>query len=162
MSTNLGHVPFIWDQANDRRNLQEMLSTDYGLDLTGWRLGGASGISADGKTIIGNGINPNGNSEAWVACIPEPTTFFLLALDGRCFGDEWPDNLYASAVWSTPCSGRSSEYYQVYYESEQKTIRHAPAIANRVLYRRLHHPLHHIPCAVLVLQRLERHYKIRV
>jgi len=85
MWTNLGHVPFIWDQANGMRNLQEMLSTDYGLDLTGWRLGGASGISADGKTIIGNGINPDGNSEAWVARIPEPTTFFLLALGGLVF-----------------------------------------------------------------------------
>ncbi|MCH9023676.1 MAG: PEP-CTERM sorting domain-containing protein, partial [Planctomycetes bacterium] len=40
----------------------------------------AKGISADGLTIVGWGRNPSGNSEAWIATIPEPATLSLLAL----------------------------------------------------------------------------------
>ncbi len=42
----------------------------------------ARGISDDGLTIIGDGINPLGNIEAWIArsevTIPEPATMLLL------------------------------------------------------------------------------------
>src|SRR5262249_55494082 len=40
-----------------------------GIDLTGWTLSGATGISADGRTIAGYGQH-NGNSEAWVLTLP--------------------------------------------------------------------------------------------
>ena len=30
----------------------------------------ATGVSADGLTIVGNGVNPGGNGEAWIAEIP--------------------------------------------------------------------------------------------
>ena len=50
-----------------------------GLDVSGWSLTSANAISADGFTIFGNGINPAGQTEAWVANlspepIPEPLT----------------------------------------------------------------------------------------
>ena len=51
---------------------------DLGLDLTGWQLNNATGISADGLTIVGYGPNPNGDTEAWIAVIPEPSTGLLL------------------------------------------------------------------------------------
>ena len=50
-----------------------------GVDLTGWELQDARGISADGKVIVGTGINPAGFAEAWIATIPEPSTGLLLA-----------------------------------------------------------------------------------
>ncbi|TKJ32311.1 MAG: hypothetical protein CEE38_23425 [Planctomycetes bacterium B3_Pla] len=43
---------------------------DYGLDLTGWALTYAQGISADGLTIVGYGTNPAGNIEGWIATLP--------------------------------------------------------------------------------------------
>jgi hypothetical protein len=46
--------------------------TAAGVDLTGWRLEAATGVSADGKTIVGNGTNPRGFTEAWVANITFP------------------------------------------------------------------------------------------
>ena len=72
---------FIWDGDNGMRNLKEVLVGGFGLDLTGWILHSAN-ISDDGLTYVGNGTNPNGNPEAWIATIPEPTTLFLLGLGG--------------------------------------------------------------------------------
>jgi uncharacterized protein (TIGR03382 family) len=62
---------FIWDADHGIRSLQQLL-IDLGIDLTGWRLRTASAISADGTTIVGGGINPDGNHEGFVAVIPEP------------------------------------------------------------------------------------------
>ena len=50
---------------------------DFGLDLTGWSLEVGHGVSDDGMTIVGWGNNPDGNTEAWVAHIPEPATLWL-------------------------------------------------------------------------------------
>ena len=49
------------------------------LDVSGWTLSSATAISADGFTIVGNGTNPSGQYEAWVAnlsheAVPEPLT----------------------------------------------------------------------------------------
>jgi hypothetical protein len=35
--------------------------------VTSWSLVTVGDISADGKTIVGQGINPDGNSEEWIA-----------------------------------------------------------------------------------------------
>jgi hypothetical protein len=53
------------------RSVQDLLE-EYGLDLTGWQLSAAYGISADGLTIVGGGINPAGDAEAWRATLPNP------------------------------------------------------------------------------------------
>jgi probable HAF family extracellular repeat protein len=73
---------FIWDVEGGMQDLQEVLINDYGLerDLAGWTLYEASAISDDGFTIVGNGINPDGYIEGWMATIPEPATFLMLAL----------------------------------------------------------------------------------
>ncbi|QKK07038.1 MAG: PEP-CTERM sorting domain-containing protein [Planctomycetota bacterium] len=61
-----GAHAFIWDTTHGMRNLQTVLETEYGLDLTGWTLLYANDISGDGRYITGQGINPDGNSEAWL------------------------------------------------------------------------------------------------
>ncbi len=71
---------FIWDAVNGIRDMRDMLMQDFALDLTGWMLRTASGISADGRTIVGTGVNPNGFTEAWIATIPEPASAILLLL----------------------------------------------------------------------------------
>jgi len=71
---------FIWDQTNGMRNLKDVLGKGYGLDLSGWTLQNATGISADGLTIVGYGINPDGLAEGWIATIPEPGTLLLFGL----------------------------------------------------------------------------------
>jgi uncharacterized membrane protein len=74
-----GRSAFIWDPANGMRSLRDVLTSEYGLDLTGWTLSTANDISLDGKTIVGSGWNVD-HYEAWVATIPEPNSIALLAL----------------------------------------------------------------------------------
>ncbi|NUQ46566.1 MAG: PEP-CTERM sorting domain-containing protein [Phycisphaerae bacterium] len=70
----------IWDPMNGMRSLRTVLSTEYGLNVNGWSLTQAYGISGDGRVITGYGVNPSGQTEAWVAVIPEPNTLILLIL----------------------------------------------------------------------------------
>lgn len=74
------NMAFIWTEDKGIQNLQNILSQDYGLNLDGWTLTSATAISDDGLTIVGNGINPDGFGEAWVAAIPEPVGVVLLAV----------------------------------------------------------------------------------
>jgi probable HAF family extracellular repeat protein len=60
---------FIWNSTQGMRSLQQVLTNDYGLDLTGWTLRIARAISADGLTVVGEGRNPSGNTEAWIASL---------------------------------------------------------------------------------------------
>lgn len=70
---------FIWDELHGMRDLKDVLTTDFGLDLTGWTLIEARAITPDGRTIVGSGFNPLGQQEAWLAHIPEPAALALLA-----------------------------------------------------------------------------------
>ncbi|HPD46935.1 MAG TPA: PEP-CTERM sorting domain-containing protein [Anaerohalosphaeraceae bacterium] len=74
------HAAYIWTVQSGIRLIQDILENDYGLDLAGWRLTSATGISDDGLTIVGNGFNPLGFEEGWIATIPEPSTLLLTAL----------------------------------------------------------------------------------
>ncbi len=62
---------FIWDDRGGLRNLQNVLETDYGLDgeLFGWHLRSAHSISHDGRTIVGQALNPLGQLEAYMAIL---------------------------------------------------------------------------------------------
>lgn len=50
-------------------DLKTYLFRTFGLRLDGWTLTAAYDVSADGITIVGAGINPDGDAEAWVANI---------------------------------------------------------------------------------------------
>jgi uncharacterized membrane protein len=74
---------FIWDEKNGCRLLQDALTSEFGLDLSGWTLVGATGISDDGRTIVGYGENPLGQTEAWMAVIgpvPQPVPALSLVV----------------------------------------------------------------------------------
>ena len=64
-------VAFVWSQATGMLSVQELLSASD-VDLTGWQLNFATAVSANGKTIVGWGRNPDGNNEAWLATVPIP------------------------------------------------------------------------------------------
>lgn len=66
-------IAAIWTEATGLLELKALL-TGYGLDLTGWTLSNANGVSADGQVIVGDGINPDGQVEAWRALLGAATT----------------------------------------------------------------------------------------
>jgi probable HAF family extracellular repeat protein len=76
-----GEEAVLWDEANGFQSLEQVLISG-GVDLTDWTLSSAWGISADGQTIVGSATNPDGNSEAFMAVIPEPSTTSLFVFGG--------------------------------------------------------------------------------
>ena len=69
-STDAGSEAFLWSAATGMRSLRaELLSLGTG-GLDGWILTSATAVSADGRTIVGYGTNPAGNTEAWSATLP--------------------------------------------------------------------------------------------
>ena len=66
-----GGGAFIWDETHGMRQLHAVL-LDAGLDVAGWTLSVATGISADGRTIIGRGIDPENNYLPWLATLGGP------------------------------------------------------------------------------------------
>jgi probable HAF family extracellular repeat protein len=67
--------------------LQLMLSIDYGIDMGNWNLTVAQGISADGTTMTGYGINPAGQTQAWVVVIPPENSLGCCTSDYDGDGD---------------------------------------------------------------------------
>ncbi len=85
-----GREAFIWTKNDGMQSLQDLLRPYVGTALDGWQLEAATAISSDGRTIVGRGFNPNNQSEAWIAMVPEPSmaTIFLVGscviLSKRC------------------------------------------------------------------------------
>ncbi|MEJ2640908.1 MAG: hypothetical protein P8010_15160 [Desulfosarcinaceae bacterium] len=73
-----GEEACIW-VSGTLSNLKSFLSDKYGLNLSGWRLTAAKLVSSDGKTFVGYGLNPEGETEAWVAHIGDKTAATTLA-----------------------------------------------------------------------------------
>ncbi|MFN0011421.1 MAG: hypothetical protein ACKVS8_07235 [Phycisphaerales bacterium] len=59
----------IWDEFFGLENLAETLRNAYGLEpqLRGWTLRNVYAVAANGTTLVGDGINPCGQVEAWAA-----------------------------------------------------------------------------------------------
>lgn len=72
--TENGLEAFIWTNSHyNMRSLKDVLENVYGLDLTGWTLSAARGISVSGRgfiTIVGTGTNPDGKLEGWRTVLP--------------------------------------------------------------------------------------------
>lgn len=64
----------VWDATNGLRFLEDVLVTDFGLDLAGWRLWSANDITPDGRVLVGTGTNPAGMGEAWIVRLPDSIT----------------------------------------------------------------------------------------
>jgi probable HAF family extracellular repeat protein len=86
--------PFIWRRGIGTLNLRDVLVNEYGMSdqLAGWNLGKpvggqdaqVRGLSTDGNVIVGYGLNPSGQTEAYrisltsSSAVPEPSILALL------------------------------------------------------------------------------------
>lgn len=65
-----GHAAFIWTPSFGMVPLEPFLRL-FGADVPeGWFLIEVTGITPDGRTIVGWGANPSGATEAWIATLP--------------------------------------------------------------------------------------------
>jgi len=63
---NAAEVAFIWDQAHGMQDLRQVLvNAGLGPQLQGWQLLAAFSVTPDGSVIVGYGVNPQGQQEAW-------------------------------------------------------------------------------------------------
>lgn len=62
--------PFIWTGATGIQRLEYVLR-DAGVAF-GWELISVAGISEDGRTLVGSGVNPDGDGTGWMAILPLP------------------------------------------------------------------------------------------
>ncbi|MFQ5634997.1 MAG: PEP-CTERM sorting domain-containing protein, partial [Gammaproteobacteria bacterium] len=77
----LGDEAFVWTADNGMQRLADILITRGAGGFGGWILTNAMSISDDGTTVVGTGINPDGNREAFVAniaVVPVPSAAWLL------------------------------------------------------------------------------------
>jgi hypothetical protein len=82
----------VWDATNGLRLVSDVLVTGIGVDLGDWQLVRASQVSADGTILAGDGLNPDGDREGWIATlpsridaiatVPEPSCSALAAIAG--------------------------------------------------------------------------------
>lgn len=79
---------FLWSRADGMRTLRGVLEEDYELDLTGWHLAAATGISDDGSTITGYGINPAGLTDSFLVRLPVPDAVMDFDRDGDVDDDD--------------------------------------------------------------------------
>lgn len=81
-SDELGSLAFIWDADNGARPLGDVLVSEFGLDLQGWTLNVVNDITPDGLTMVGSGLNPMGELQAFRVVIPAPGALGALAISG--------------------------------------------------------------------------------
>ena len=131
-NSDRGYEAFIWTADEGMQSLNDYLVAN-GIDMTGWFLSEARGISDDGTVIVGIGSNPDGNIEGWIVQLDSaPITHTLnLSVNGegtinsepgsdmQCTGncaEEYlegtivtltanPTNNYSFAGWTGDCRG---------------------------------------------------------
>jgi probable HAF family extracellular repeat protein len=72
---------FVWTESTGCVSLHDVLA-GFGLDFTGWTMMTVTDSSADGRTIVGWGIDPDGNQEGWVAYLGDAWTDLGQGLPG--------------------------------------------------------------------------------
>ncbi|HZW09829.1 MAG TPA: hypothetical protein VFF69_07990 [Phycisphaerales bacterium] len=85
-SDELGSIAFIWDEAHGARLLADALLSDYGLDTSGWTLNMVTDMTPGGTTLVGYGLNPEGDFQAFKIVVPGPGGLAVLLAGAAGFG----------------------------------------------------------------------------
>lgn len=68
------NTAILWDARHGMRTLREaMIEAGLIQQIEGWKLESAAAIAADNLTVVGSGINPAGQREAFIANLGPPT-----------------------------------------------------------------------------------------
>lgn len=69
-----GNEAFRWTPSDGMQSVAGLLAAAGVTVPAGWQLRNGIGVSADGTVIAGQGIDPAGNIQGWIATIPLPST----------------------------------------------------------------------------------------
>jgi probable HAF family extracellular repeat protein len=69
-NTPNGETAIIWNAAHGLRRLVDLIGAER-LELRGWNLLRCTGISDDGGTVIGNGIDSTGKRQGWIVQVAD-------------------------------------------------------------------------------------------
>jgi uncharacterized membrane protein len=90
-----GDGAFAWDSFHGTRDIADLLASQ-GVDVGGWELGIARGVSYDGLTIAGYGLPPNSRyGQPWVVrldpgtFVPEPGAMMMAVVGLVGVGAVW-------------------------------------------------------------------------
>lgn len=97
-----GDSAFRWTEADGMESVQQLL-IDAGVDMSGWWLQTARGVSDDGSVIVGSGQNPSGMPQAWIARFSSGGTGLITADEvARSFaGQGWLGHTGRAALGGT-------------------------------------------------------------
>lgn len=73
-----GPIGMVWTKKDAQNRDAAAFLAGAGLDVKGWTITTVSGVSDDGSRLVGQGINPTGRPEAWLAVLPAAA---------YCYGD---------------------------------------------------------------------------
>src|SRR6516162_4877110 len=62
---------FRWTRATRMQSVLTLLLAAKVVTMAGWQLTSANGVSADGTVIVGDGVDPLGLAQAWIARLPK-------------------------------------------------------------------------------------------
>ena len=110
-----GTRAFLWNTNDGFVDLRAELVANYGLgaQLAGWQLLTATDVSLDGRTIVGQGINPNGSEQAFLLRFPSVPAA-AVAYGAGCAGSAGqlalsPTTLpYTGTTYTARCTGTST------------------------------------------------------
>jgi probable HAF family extracellular repeat protein len=82
-----------WTEADGLRSVEALFAA-AGVNLSGWQLTAGNAVSGDGTVIVGDGINPAGQAQSWVARFGPPGSCGLASQFGDFNGDRRDDLLF--------------------------------------------------------------------
>ncbi len=94
----LGNEAMMWTEATGMLRMRDQIPASVGAALNGWTLTSATAVSRDGRTIVGQGTNPSGQTEAWLAYLSDSVNWELLASGRWDSGIAWSGPALPSAT----------------------------------------------------------------
>jgi probable HAF family extracellular repeat protein len=82
-----------WTAIGGMRSIEDLLAA-AGVSIAGWQLTSARAISADGSTIVGDGIDPSGRAQGWIVRFIASVACEMVSHLGDVSGDRKSDLVF--------------------------------------------------------------------